>query len=178
LKTQLVAIRGGRCSDCAYSGPAAAFDFHHRDPASKRFGIGTFNGTWNALLAEAETCDMLCANCHRVRHAAEDVASKGGAVVDYRRRSKVRAVEHMGGRCFGCERIGPPALFDFHHMDAKDKQFGIGQDGISRTWEKVVAELEKCVMLCANCHREVHAGVRTIRPTLVGLAEDALLYAA
>ena len=121
---------------------------------------------------------MLCANCHRLHHAAQDVYSKGGAVVDCRQRLKARAVVHMGGACFGCERAGPAALFDFHHMDAKDKGFGIGQDGIPRSWERVVAELEKCVMLCANCHREVHVGVRTIRPTLLGLAEDALAYAA
>ncbi len=121
---------------------------------------------------------MLCANCHRLHHAAQDVNSKGGAVVDFRRRLKVRAVDYMGGRCFDCERTGPPGLFDFHHIDAKDKGFGIGQDGIPRRWERVVAELEKCVMLCANCHREVHAGIRTIRPTLLGLAEDVLPYVA
>ena len=178
LKAQLVAMRGGRCCSCAYIGPAAAFDFHHRIPSSKRFAVGTFSGPWNELLAEAEKCDMLCANCHRLHHAAQDVNSKGGAVVDFRRRLKVCAVDYMGGRCFDCERTGPPGLFDFHHIDAKDKGFGIGQDGIPRRWERVVAELEKCVMLCANCHREVHAGIRTIRPTLLGLAEDVLPYVA
>lgn len=178
LKAQLVTQRGSQCSACAYSGPAAAFDFHHRDPAAKQFAISTFGGSWEMLLVEAAKCDMLCANCHRLRHAAHDLHSTGGAVVDYRRRLKVRAADHMGGRCFGCDREGPAALFDFHHMEAADKSFGIGQDGIPRSWDKVVAELEKCVMLCANCHREVHAGVRTIRPTLLGLAEDAQPYAA
>jgi len=178
LKTQLVATRGGRCLDCAYVGPPAAFDFHHRDATSKRFGIGTFSGGWDELLVEAEKCDMLCANCHRLRHAADDLASKGGAVIEYRRRLKVCAVDHMGGRCFKCDASGPSAIFDFHHTDATDKRFGIGQDGIPRSWERVVAEFEKCVMLCATCHREVHAGVRTIRPTLLGLAEDALAYVA
>src|SRR6266545_501265 len=178
LKAKLVAMRGGRCADCPYSGPPAAFDFHHRDPKSKRFRIGAFSGQWEELLVEAEKCDMLCANCHRIRHAAEDVTSKGGAVVDYRRRLKVRAVEYMGGRCYECDVSGPAAIFDFHHIDASDKRFGIGQDGIPRKWERVASELEKCVMLCANCHREVHAGVRTVRPTLLGLAEDALPYVA
>lgn len=84
----------------------------------------------------------------------------------------------MGGECFGCGLEGPSAVYDFHHWDAGEKEFGISQDGIPRRWVDVVAELEKCVMLCANCHREVHAGVRTIRPTLLGLAEDALPYAA
>jgi hypothetical protein len=157
---------------------SGSFDFHHRDPSTKQFAIGSFTGAWETLLVEAEKCDLLCANCHRLRHAAGDVNSKGGAVVEYRRRLKVRAVDHMGGRCFGCERDGPAEMFDFHHIDATDKGFGIGQDGIPRSWGKVVTELEKCVMLCANCHREVHAGARTIRPTLLGLAEDAAPYAA
>jgi predicted HNH restriction endonuclease len=42
----------------------------------------------------------------------------------------------------------------------------------------VAAELAKCVMLCANCHREVHAGMRVLDKGLLGLAEDALAYVA
>lgn len=86
----------------------------------------------------------------------------------------------MGGTCAGCGRDGVPAIFEFHHRDATQKEFGIGQDGIPRRWEKVVAELAKCVMLCANCHREVHAGVRDLDHDegLLGLAEDAMPYAA
>jgi len=42
----------------------------------------------------------------------------------------------------------------------------------------VIAELAKCVMLCANCHREVHAGARELDAGLPGLAEDALAYVA
>ena len=99
-------------------------------------------------------------------------------VVAHRRRRKLRAVTHMGSACYACDRDGPPALFEFHHSNADEKDFGLSESGIPHRWERVVAELEKCVMLCANCHREVHAGVRTIRPTLLGLAEDALPYVA
>lgn len=177
-KLELVAARGGRCEDCGYSRCPAALEFHHRDASTKEFGVGGFDGSPHRLLAEIQKCDLLCANCHRVRHAGSDGASLDGRVV-YDRDRKARAVALMGGACFECERDGPSRLFEFHHWDAGTKTFGISQSGISsRNWQDIVAELEKCVMLCANCHREVHAGVRTIRPTLLGLAEDVAPYAA
>lgn len=177
-KAELVAQAGGSCIACGYSVCLAALEFHHRDASTKEFGVGNFGGSVERLLAEVAKCDLLCASCHRLRHAGLD----GEPSLDVRlveRNRKARAVALMGGVCFGCERGGPYRLFEFHHVDAAAKDFGISQNGItSRTWERVVAELEKCVMLCANCHREVHAGVRTIRPTLLGLAEDAAPYAA
>lgn len=51
---------------------------------------------------------------------------------------------------------------EFHHLDASEKEFAISVDGIYRSWEKVQKELESCVMLCANCHAEIHAGVRIL----------------
>jgi hypothetical protein len=177
-KTELVASAGGSCIDCGYSVCPAALEFHHRDALMKEFGVGNFGGSLERLQEEVSKCDLLCASCHRLRHAGLD----GDALVDRRlveRDRKARAVALMGGVCFTCERSGPYRLFEFHHVDAGAKDFGISEGGIaSRSWEKIVAELEKCVMLCANCHREVHAGVRTIRPTLLGLAEDVLPYVA
>ena len=178
VKAELVAARGGRCADCGYTGTAAALDFHHRDPKDKEFAIGGFNGSRRRLLGEVEKCDLLCANCHRLRHQLDDRSAKGGPVVEFRRRAKLRAVAHMGGACFGCGREGLAAIFDFHHWEAGRKDFGIGQDGIPRPWSKITAELAKCVLLCANCHREVHAGVRELDEGLLGLAEDALRYVA
>jgi hypothetical protein len=179
VKQELIAARGGRCVDCGYSGVSTVLDFHHRDPTAKDFSISSFGGAYSRLLVEVEKCDLLCANCHRLRHAAQDAAQLVvHPVVAARRRTKARAVAHMGGRCEGCKRTGPPALFDFHHRDASTKDFAVSQDGIPRSWPRVVAELAKCVMLCANCHREVHAGVRSIAGIESGLAEDALPYAA
>ncbi|HEY1074630.1 MAG TPA: hypothetical protein VGE59_02925, partial [Patescibacteria group bacterium] len=49
---------------------------------------------------------------------------------------------------------------DFHHLDDKTKSFNLS-DVKSWGWsmKKVEAEIEKCVVLCANCHRKVHAGI-------------------
>lgn len=175
-KAELVAARGGACADCGYAGSVVALDFHHRDGTSKEFGIAKFDGSLERLLVEAQKCDLVCANCHRLRHAASR-AQAADRLSIARQALKVRAVEFMGGACNGCGGRYPPALLDFHHRVAKEKVFGISQDGVLRSWPRIVAELAKCVMLCANCHREVHAGIRALDDR-TGLAEDALPYAA
>jgi formate-dependent nitrite reductase cytochrome c552 subunit len=178
VKQRLVAEAGGKCIRCGYDALLSALDFHHRDASQKDFAISSFHGSWTKLAAEAAKCDLLCATCHRLEHARLDELIETGPVVQFRRDLKVRAVTFMGGACEGCGRTGPSAAFDFHHKDAAGKDFGISQDGIPRRWEKIIAELAKCVMLCANCHREVHAGVRTLHPAQPALAEEALEYAA
>lgn len=175
-KNAVIAARDGRCEDCGYSICMAALEFHHRDPTTKQFGLAAFNGSTARFLAEAEKCDLVCASCHRIRHAAAELASKSHPVVVHRRQRKLRAIAYMGSTCYSCHRDGPPALFEFHHWDAAEKDFGLSESGIPRRWEKTLAELAKCVMLCANCHREVHAGVRELDEGLLGLAEPAAAY--
>ena len=166
-KRRLVETRGGCCEDCGYHVSIAALEFHHRDPGTKGFTLGSFNGSWEKLLAEAAKCDLLCANCHRRRHNY-----RGSAEAQAK---KARAITIMGGMCSGCSSVVPDSLFEFHHWDPREKEFGISRDGLARPWEAIAAELKKCVMLCANCHRELHAGVRELeRQTSVTLASEAI----
>lgn len=67
----LILARGDRCSVCGKRYPIAVYDLHHRDPAAKEFALSNAIGNKNidSLLAEAEKCDIVCANCHRVMHA-------------------------------------------------------------------------------------------------------------
>jgi ribosomal protein L35 len=56
------------CMDCGYAEHPAALDFDHRDPAAKAYGVGRMvtNG-WAVIMAEIAKCDVVCANCHRIR---------------------------------------------------------------------------------------------------------------
>ncbi len=70
------------------------------------------------------------------------------------------AVEYLGGRCTRCGYERCAEALEIHHLDSSDKDFGISDKGYTRSWEKIRGELEKCELLCANCHREVHAGLQ------------------
>lgn len=76
-----------------------------------------------------------------------------------RRRKKVRemAVKHMGGRCSRCGYKKCIDALEFHHLDTSQKDFGISDRGYTRSWKKIREEIEKCKLVCANCHREIHA---------------------
>ncbi len=79
------------------------------------------------------------------------------AVKKRRRKVRMQALAYMGGRCSRCGYNRCPEALEFHHRDASAKEFGISARGHTRSWERVRAELEKCVLVCANCHRELHA---------------------
>lgn len=80
------------------------------------------------------------------------------AVSKRRKVLRIKAIVYKGGKCEVCGYSKCFAALDFHHIDGKKKDFGISAKGITRRWEKIVVELDKCVLICANCHREIHDG--------------------
>jgi hypothetical protein len=73
--------------------------------------------------------------------------------------AKQKAVAYMGGKCHDCGVSYPDYIYDFHHLcgDTKtDNPSAI----LKRSWEEAKKELDTCVMLCSNCHRERHYGAR------------------
>lgn len=82
------------------------------------------------------------------------------AVSKRRRVLKDKAVAYKGGCCELCGYSRCVEALEFHHEDPDQKEFGLGQRGMTRAWEKIKAELDKCQLLCANCHREVHAAMQ------------------
>lgn len=78
-----------------------------------------------------------------------------------KRRIKLRkmAREYKGGRCEICGYSKCDRALSFHHIDPKKKSFGLSDKGLTRSWDRVKKEIDKCVLLCANCHMEVHEGI-------------------
>lgn len=81
------------------------------------------------------------------------------AVANRRKNIKQMAIEYKGGQCKICGYSKCIAALTFHHRDPDKKDFGIAARGHCRSWAKVKAELNKCELLCNNCHAEVHDGI-------------------
>ena len=75
--------------------------------------------------------------------------------IERQRNLKKLMVEYKGGKCEKCGYNKCIWAFDFHHINSEDKDFNISNIS-TLSWEKVKKELDKCIMLCANCHRELH----------------------
>lgn len=76
-------------------------------------------------------------------------------VVRYRIRLKQKLIEYKGGKCIRCGycKDCPPA-YDFHHKDPTKKDFQIS--GACIGLEKMKKEVDKCDLVCRNCHAEIH----------------------
>ena len=87
------------------------------------------------------------------------VRCRADAVTDRRRRVKAILVEEAGGRCIACGYDRSVTALHFHHVNRDTKLFSLGRTGVARSLDKARDEARKCVLLCANCHAEVEAGV-------------------
>ena len=84
------------------------------------------------------------------------------AVIEHRRGLKQKLVAEAGGACVLCGYGRCIAALQFHHVDPATKEFGIGRGGSIISIDVLREEARKCVLLCANCHAEVEAGVANL----------------
>lgn len=81
------------------------------------------------------------------------------AVVKRRKKLRDMAIKYKGGKCIICGYKKCGSALEFHHIDKNSKNFGLSMNGITRSWAKTKSELDKCALLCSNCHKEVHEGI-------------------
>jgi predicted HNH restriction endonuclease len=86
------------------------------------------------------------------------------AVAERRRKLRDMAIEYGGGKCSRCGYNKCKRALSFHHLDPSKKDFGLSARGLTRSWEKTKVELDKCILLCANCHMEVHEEIENKKP--------------
>jgi len=172
-KQKIINFKGGKCKNCEYN-KAYGLDLHHRDPKlkdEKWTKIRTY--PLEKLKDELEKCDILCKNCHGMIHIKDVVKS------DIYRKRKSACLTYKGGSvCKKCQTQKPNGILQFHHRDpsSKDKKFGkflswpewMNPDDWRVQWEqnqklpeKIQQELDKCDVLCGNCHADEHYDLKT-----------------
>ena len=70
--------------------------------------------------------------------------------------NKIKAIDYKGGTCIDCEKRYHPAAMQFHHLNPAEKDVNWTKLRL-RSWDKITKELDKCVLLCANCHLIRHS---------------------
>lgn len=81
-------------------------------------------------------------------------------VKKWRKKVKEIILTCMGGECQICGYSHCPTALELHHVNPDEKDFSFGYIMAScRNWNVIYEEIAKCILLCSNCHREVHAGL-------------------
>lgn len=79
-------------------------------------------------------------------------------VKNSRAKLKERIVYVMGSKCVVCGYNKCQTALELHHLIPEEKDFSLSSN-TNRSWEAVRKEIKKCVLVCANCHREIHANI-------------------
>jgi len=121
----------------------------------------------------------MCRPCRSAYHREHYLASKQRYVDQARARKQAlrweRAtylLEYFASHpCTDCGESDPVVL-EFDHLDAETKLFNVGQALAYRRWQSILEEIEKCEVVCANCHRRRTARRRGSVRALLSQASD------
>lgn len=166
------------CEQCGET-DTDVLDYHHPDSTDKTQEIGQMikNGaSKDRLREEMDDCVVLCANCHRAYHTEEfdqlpeielhreserliERENDGSPKLSPRQRKRkwTRSYKQRRGCTECCHRKA--RTLDFHHVHPQTKTKSIGRlisDGC--TVKQLLREIDRCEIICANCHRKRHAG--------------------
>lgn len=87
-----------------------------------------------------------------------DNSGRAAVITSLRHALKTELIKRKGGKCEHCGYCKSPAALEFHHLDPSEKDFVISSkvNSTSIKVEEIFEEVEKCALLCSNCHREFH----------------------
>lgn len=170
-------LRRVPCADCGGMFPPYVMDFDHRDPAAKSFSVAADKVLLkNRLELEAEIakCDIVCANCHRIRTAAQyangilEYGYKPSPTPAATPRAQYRREHFLSLRaaqmeifdrvralpCADCGKTYPMPAMEFDHRDPRQKRGHLSYLAGRVRIAAFLEELAKCDIVCANCHHE------------------------
>lgn len=91
------------------------------------------------------------------------MSNRSEHVKEWRKKTKERIILAMGKYCQCCGYDKCDAALELHHIDPTEKELSFGRIRANPiSWNKICKELQKCILVCANCHRELHNNERTL----------------
>jgi hypothetical protein len=153
-KIKAIKYLGGKCNMCSDT-DVRHLIFHHRNPDEKDITIKELlsGTTWERLVKEINKCELLCHNCHNEYHfnMYKNINT-----------NKHVFLQHKGIKCNNCSYDKCSASLHFHHIDKTNKSFKLSDKTKYSNYktifdieQNVIDELNKCEILCANCHMEL-----------------------
>jgi len=102
-----------------------------------------------------------CTICNRIMNRKNERGSFCWTCTNRKNRvNKIaRIKEFTGSGCWICSYDKCWGALDFHHVDPQTKLFGLTLREIQFSWDRILPEVKKCVLVCCRCHREIHAGL-------------------
>lgn len=88
---------------------------------------------------------------------SKNITPKKRDTSSYRKNIKKRLIEYKGGECQICGYNKCQDALEFHHLDPSKKDYNIS--GGTKSFNTLKSEVDKCILVCANCHREIHSGM-------------------
>jgi len=161
--------KGQKCIDCGID-DYRLLEFDHIDPNMKKNCVRRMSNIQD-MKEEAEKCKVRCSRCHRIKTFKDryieidqdflDNKPKSTDTSNYHKWRRMKAksiVENKRTEIGQCQICGwydknHPYCFDFDHIDRIQKNECISRLCSTATLKKLIIELEKCRLLCANCHR-------------------------
>jgi hypothetical protein len=156
LRALVASMKSGKFCECG-EGDLRCLDYHHADPYQKLFTVSyAVKSAYSVenILAEIGKCVLVCANCHMVRHyhlrKARLYSPRISGLISWVNQYK----ESNGCSACGEDRAG---CLCFHHCGPKRRSVSqMVCSGYAR--DIIQKEMDKCTILCANCHRKEHNG--------------------
>ena len=156
------------CAKCKTQYPPYIMQFHHKDPHQKHKGLSQIT-TIKQMKIEADKCIVMCATCHEITELENRLSNPPNKIIRKRSNIPYRRAETLIGianlarsvPCLDCGNNFPYGAMHFHHRNREEKLFEI-MSSIRLKWiaeDILLSEIEKCVVLCPNCHIEREWGV-------------------
>lgn len=142
------------------------YRIHQNNKLEKEFSVNLTSSFSNSILTGKNTRQKSCRNCDIVltddnraagSHSGLCKPCDSKLVIEKTVKAKERAVEYMGGCCSVCGYNKCIIAIEFHHLDPTKKSGTYHKRFTSWGFERQKKELENCIIVCANCHREIHS---------------------